>query len=369
MLNVKPLSQRDSVWGGELLGFNTDSRYNIYSYGCLLCCLAMGANWYGRRTDPGKLNELLKKLDKPKGFSDGGYYVWNSLTRLYPEIIEKRRITKSVLTDDQMAEIFKWLDNGHPVILHIDMFPETAPCDMHFVLAVGYNKEDENDIQIADPWTGTIRSLYDYLRLFKKTARGTIEQYIGLISEPPESFESSDSEPSEVSSLLEQIDALETKLEASTDKLNDEVREKRELQEKMTEQTKECQKEATKNYLAYEEKYDELYKRHTNLADGLLGVLKLPEGATNKNILDEIIYLKEGGATEMPKKMISKGKALIQSKTFWFNALSLIVAIASLFGFADFEPNPEIAKATAAIIAVVNIALRIKTNQVIDRLK
>ena len=95
MLNVKPLSQRNSVWGGELLGFNTDSRYNIYSYGCLLCCLAVGANWYGRRTNPGKLNELLKDLEKPAGFSDGGYYVWNSLTRLYPEIIEKRRITKA----------------------------------------------------------------------------------------------------------------------------------------------------------------------------------------------------------------------------------------------------------------------------------
>jgi len=47
------------------------------------------------------------------------------------------------------------------------------------------------------------------------------------------------------------------------------------------------------------------------------------------------------------------------SKTFWFNVLTLTVAIASAFGFADFRPEPEVLSIAAGVIAVINLILRL----------
>ena len=209
MLNVKPLSQRDREWKDILLGFNTNPTYSIGGYGCLITCLAVAANWYGRHTDPKKLNKKLKDVS---GFANGGYYVWNSITKIYPEIIEERRITPIPLTQHQVSEIKEWLDKGYPVMLMVDMYPETAPVDMHFVLLVGYS---DNDWTIADPWDGKIKPISDYLGKFAKTFEQCVEQYIGLISDPPESFLSPVSEPSEVELLKNNISLLEKSLEDS----------------------------------------------------------------------------------------------------------------------------------------------------------
>lgn len=209
MINLKPLSQRNNEWKGIILGFNTNPIYSIGGYGCLITCLAMAANWYGKRTDSKKLNKKLKEID---GFVNGGYYIWNSLTRIYPEILERRRITSTPLNLNQVTEIKGWLDKGYPVMLMVDMYPETAPVDMHFVLLVGYS---DNDWTIADPWTGNLCPISDYLGKFAKTFEQCVEQYIGLISEPPSSFLSPLSSPSNMELLEDKISVLEAKLEAS----------------------------------------------------------------------------------------------------------------------------------------------------------
>ena len=209
MIKLKPLSQRDPAWTKKVLGHNTNSKYSVGGYGCLITCLAMAANWYERRTDPGKLNEKLKEIG---GFVNGGYYVWDSLTRIYPEILEKRRITPIPLNLNQVSEIKGWLDKGHPVMIMVDMYPETAPVDMHFVLLIGYSN---NDWTIADPWTGNICSLSEYLGKFAKTFEQCVEQYIGLINDPPDSFLDSVSDPSEVELLKDKIESIETNLVAS----------------------------------------------------------------------------------------------------------------------------------------------------------
>ena len=52
-------------------------------------------------------------------------------------------------------------------------------------------------------------------------------------------------------------------------------------------------------------------------------------------------------------------KAFYQSKTFWFNLLTIIVAGA---GYAGYSPNPELAKQTGdflmVISPIINFALR-----------
>ncbi len=67
--------------------------------------------------------------------------------------------------------------------------------------------------------------------------------------------------------------------------------------------------------------------------------------------------------------MIIKGKALLTSKVFWFNTLATVVAIASLFGFADFKPSGEATEIIALITGAVNIYLRLITKEPITKIK
>jgi len=56
-------------------------------------------------------------------------------------------------------------------------------------------------------------------------------------------------------------------------------------------------------------------------------------------------------------------KAFWQSKTFWFNVLALLVAVASAFGFGGFQPDPQVQEYALVIVTVINILLRFITKQ------
>jgi hypothetical protein len=47
-----------------------------------------------------------------------------------------------------------------------------------------------------------------------------------------------------------------------------------------------------------------------------------------------------------------------RSKTIWFNLLVAVIAIASLFGFADFKPTDNVIESIGVLVALVNIFLR-----------
>ena len=59
-------------------------------------------------------------------------------------------------------------------------------------------------------------------------------------------------------------------------------------------------------------------------------------------------------------------KHLHQSKTIWFNALTVIVVFATMFGYA---PNEDLANTTATILValapLINIALRLVTDKAV----
>ena len=57
------------------------------------------------------------------------------------------------------------------------------------------------------------------------------------------------------------------------------------------------------------------------------------------------------------------GKSLWKSKTFWFNLLALVVVIATAFGFADFQPSPEVEQIGMVVITIVNLLLRFMTKE------
>jgi len=56
-------------------------------------------------------------------------------------------------------------------------------------------------------------------------------------------------------------------------------------------------------------------------------------------------------------------KEFWKSKTFWFNVLALIVAVAGYFGFAGFEPDSDVLTLAAGIAAIINLILRSVTYQ------
>ena len=183
MINLpRKYSQRDSRWGSILLGFNTDPKFNLANYGCLITCLSMASCYYGFDNTPQEINDKLKKV---QGFVTGGNYVWNAIEKVI-DIEENFFRTPTALTDIQVQDIKKQLDAGYPVMLEIDSVPSTSGLDMHFVLAVGYNPADENDITIVDPWDGAVKSLKAYLGWFRPTMRKTIEGYSVLIGNVPD---------------------------------------------------------------------------------------------------------------------------------------------------------------------------------------
>ena len=56
-------------------------------------------------------------------------------------------------------------------------------------------------------------------------------------------------------------------------------------------------------------------------------------------------------------------KPFYQSKTFWFNVLFLISAVAAYFGFGDFSPSGDTVELASVVVAVINIALRFVTDK------
>lgn len=178
--------QGDQRWGPNLLGFNTQAPYDMTNFGCLVTCWAMVDRYFGKDTDPGRLNATYVSMGPGKAFvKGGGDYIPGGNNLAFGDIKEVRTLTPSLITDAQIAEIKNAIDNGYPVIIGIDYNPRDVDYDSHFVTIVDYNPNDENDFTIADPITGTTRSLKDYLGWYKPNARNTIESYVIVTGPKP----------------------------------------------------------------------------------------------------------------------------------------------------------------------------------------
>jgi len=56
-------------------------------------------------------------------------------------------------------------------------------------------------------------------------------------------------------------------------------------------------------------------------------------------------------------------KKWYQSKTFWFGSLYVVVAIAGLFGFASFQPSPDLVSIVGLGTGLLVIVLRLVSNK------
>lgn len=160
-------SQRDSRWSGLLLGFNTDLKFSIGNYGCLITAYGM----YVDKT-PSEMNEIIKDAN---GFTNGGLFLWSKsiafgITQTY---LSPRY--DGPVTPQGLQKIKESLDAGFPAVCEIDFNPNTAGEEMHYVLLCGY---EGDKIFAADPWVGQIIDLDVYggpqrailqFRLYDKT--------------------------------------------------------------------------------------------------------------------------------------------------------------------------------------------------------
>lgn len=146
------MSQRDSRWGNILLGYNTNSTYNISNYGCLITSLGMYIN-----NQPNNINELLRASG---GFTAGsGNFIWSKSTVLGLNQTYVSPVYNEAVSSQGINKMKELLDGGYPLLTRIDFNPSTASEEMHFVLVIGY---EGDEFFIADPWVGQIISLDTY---------------------------------------------------------------------------------------------------------------------------------------------------------------------------------------------------------------
>jgi hypothetical protein len=145
-------SQRDPKWSGILLGYNTNSKFTIGNYGCLITALGMYVN-----KQPDEVNAILK--DNSGFDAGGGLFRWYKSTVLGLNQTYLSPKYDGPVTVQGITKIKELLDSGFPLVCEIDFNPATESEEMHFVLLCGY---DGDKIFAVDPWTGQVIDLDVY---------------------------------------------------------------------------------------------------------------------------------------------------------------------------------------------------------------
>lgn len=158
-------SQKDLRWAAKPLGTSSST---IGDYGCLLAVMATLAGYFGKDTDPDRLNQALVNV---QGYQSGNLYKWfGGISKVYSDIsCTKLKNTPYPLTHTDFREIDEQLQRNKPVVAQVDFVPSTAPVDMHYVLIID---GQEGEYTVADPWYGDVASLKRYGEV-----RSTIQQY------------------------------------------------------------------------------------------------------------------------------------------------------------------------------------------------
>ncbi len=60
---------------------------------------------------------------------------------------------------------------------------------------------------------------------------------------------------------------------------------------------------------------------------------------------------------------MTDAKNFWKSKTFWFNLLALLLAVAASQGYGAFTPDAQVGEYATVIITLMNIVLRFMTTQ------
>jgi hypothetical protein len=154
--------QRFSEWANTILGYNTNPIYTIGMYGCLITSFG---NYIGK--NPTQVNDILKANG---GYTAGsGNFIWSKCTVLGLNQVYASPYYSDPVTSQGIAKMKSLLDEGRPLITHIDFDPKDPDDDQHWILIMGY----EGDAFFAfDPWSaseinldvygGVARAVYEF---------------------------------------------------------------------------------------------------------------------------------------------------------------------------------------------------------------
>lgn len=134
----------------------------------------MVLRFFGRKTDPEMVNRLITAHG---GYTSTGLYYWQTLANIYEYNQKYVDAQSRMLTQAEMDEITETIEKKRiPVIIQVDMNPNTLKSDMHFVVAYGW---DGTHLQIADPWTGETYALRTkYFGKYVTSLRRGIYRYV-----------------------------------------------------------------------------------------------------------------------------------------------------------------------------------------------
>ena len=141
-------SQKDPKWKDTKLGTSTVS--TIGGYGCLLCDVASVLTYYGKDTDPLRLNEDLKKVN---GFYNGSYLIYGAVTDIYEDVtMDWGNFIDYSLIPADLQKIDSILLSKRPVICKVDFKPETSELNEHWITIIG--KTEDGQYICIDPIDG-----------------------------------------------------------------------------------------------------------------------------------------------------------------------------------------------------------------------
>lgn len=149
-LPIKPLSQRDESIRRFKLGNGSGT---IGGWGCVLVCVNMALQYWGKDIFPLALNKALRGVNgwvgKTQNLMD-----WKAITRLYGDITYEGAKYYNT-TSANLSILNDQLEKKQPVILKVEADEIGTPKGTHFVLCIG---KDGDDYWINDPWFGdTVR--------------------------------------------------------------------------------------------------------------------------------------------------------------------------------------------------------------------
>lgn len=143
-LSVPVFGQRDPQWSGKPLGSSKTT--TLGSHGCVVTSMAMICRYYGKDTDPERLNDAILSV---KGFIDTNLFDWKAIVKIYADI-QNTSIRNYPTSATPVSAIDTELNAGRPVIAWVDLNPNQPGAD-HFVVITG---KEGNDYWINDPWYG-----------------------------------------------------------------------------------------------------------------------------------------------------------------------------------------------------------------------
>ena len=138
-------SQRDPRWANNCIGVCPNNR-TIGGWGCLLVAYNIMSQYLNLTTLP---PDLYNNHMVSRGCFSGPYLLAGALRTAHPtQVIYDGHLGRGEALE---IKIKQWLDMAIPVPIRVDFNPTTPVWEQHWVLAVGYTRDD---FIVLDPWYG-----------------------------------------------------------------------------------------------------------------------------------------------------------------------------------------------------------------------